>query len=176
MTLIMIVGILAIVAILILYTLKKTPKILKIQRMQVIQASPEKLFPYINNPRLIQEWNPFVEGDPNVKLHYTGPAEGVGAQWAWEGSKAGAGKATITECNPNRSVTVRLDFKRPFKVTNYGAYSLNPKGSVTEVTWLIDESALIPRTLSVFMNLDSMIGGQFEKGLQKLKNLVELSS
>jgi uncharacterized protein YndB with AHSA1/START domain len=151
----------------------RMPKVLKIKRSQVIHASPEKLFPYINNSRRIQEWNPFIEGDATVELTYTGPADGLGAQWTWSGSKSGAGMATITASEQNRRVALRLDFRRPFKVTNFGEYSLAPQGAVTEVTWLIDETASLPRAMSVFINLEKIVGIEFEKGLRKLKSLAE---
>jgi uncharacterized protein YndB with AHSA1/START domain len=156
-----------------IYLAMATPKVVKISRTQLIQASAEKLFPYINNPRFIQLWNPFMDGDPNVKVSYSGPAEGVHAQWAWEGKKAGAGQATIVQSELNKHVSLRLDFKKPFHVTNHGEYVLVLNGPSTEVTWTINETALIPRVLSRFMNLERMIGTIFEKGLGKLKVLAE---
>jgi uncharacterized protein YndB with AHSA1/START domain len=160
-------------AVVVLYAFANTPKVVKISRTVLIQASPEVLFPYINNGRIIQEWNVFIEGDPQVKVTYAGPVEGVGAQWIWEGTKAGAGQATIITSEPNKNVQLRLDFKRPFKVTNYGEYALEVKGTETEVRWTINETALIPRVLSNFINLEKMIGAIFEKGLLRLKTLVE---
>jgi uncharacterized protein YndB with AHSA1/START domain len=156
-----------------LYAAVKTPKVVKITRTQLIVASPETLFPYINNAQLIQKWNAFVDGDPGVKITYGGPAEGAGAQWGWDGKKAGAGQATITASEPNKLVKLRLDFKRPFNVTNYGEYALEARGTETEVRWTINETALIPRVLSNFMNLEKMIGAIFEKGLSQLKFLAE---
>jgi uncharacterized protein YndB with AHSA1/START domain len=157
----------------VVYIAATTPAVVKISRTQLVQSSPEHLFRYINNSRLIQEWNPFMEGDPNVKLEFSGPNEGNGAQWSWDGKKAGAGQATILESEAGKRVSLRLDFKRPFHVTNFGEYLLAPKGSGTEVTWTINETAMIPRVLSRVMNLEKMIGAEFEKGLAKLKVLAE---
>ena len=156
-----------------IYMIATLPKVVKISRSQLIQSSPDKLFRYINNTRLIQEWNPFLDGDRDVKINYGGPPEGPNAQWSWEGAKAGAGQATIVESEAGKRVSVRLDFRKPFHVTNYGEYALLPRGSATEVTWTINESALIPRLMSRFINLERLIGEQFEKGLAKLKVLAE---
>jgi uncharacterized protein YndB with AHSA1/START domain len=159
-----------------IYLAATTPKIVKISRSQLIQSSPDKLFRYINNTRMIQEWNPFIDGDRDVKINYGGPAEGTNAQWSWEGAKAGAGEATIVASDPDKRVSLRLDFKKPFHVTNYGEYALVKQGTATEVTWTINESALIPRVMSRFMNLERMIGEHFERGLAKLKVLAESSN
>ena len=155
------------------YAFFKTPSVVVISRSIVIDASAEALFPYINNPQLIQSWNPFSEGDPSVKLSFSGPAEGVDSQWAWEGKKAGAGQATIIESERNKRVGVRLDFKKPFHVTNFGDYVLTPEGSQTKVRWTINETAAIPRVLNNFVNLEKIIGAHFEKGLAVLKTLAE---
>lgn len=156
-----------------IYVKANTLKVVKISRSQLIEASAETLFPYINNPHKIQEWNPFIEGDDTVKITYDGPEAGAGAQWTWEGNKAGAGHATIIASELNRRVSLRLDFKKPFNVTNDGDYVLIEKGNATEVVWTIDETATIPRVLNNFVSLDRIVGSQFDKGLAKLKLLVE---
>ena len=155
------------------YVFAKTPKIVTVTRSQVVKASADSLFPYINNPHRIQEWDPFTTSDPEARLDYGGPPQGVGAQWSWNGTKAGIGQATIIESIQNERVTLRLDFKKPFHVTNKGEYSLNSRGATTEVIWTVYESALIPRTISVFISLDKFVGPEFEKGLLKLKSLAE---
>jgi uncharacterized protein YndB with AHSA1/START domain len=155
------------------YAFFKTPSVVVISRSILIDASPEVLFPYINNPQMIQSWNPFSEGDPSVKLVFSGPSEGIDSQWAWEGKKAGAGQATIIESEKYKRVAVRLDFKKPFHVTNFGDYVLTPQGNKTEVRWTVNETAAIPRVLNNFVNLEKIIGTHFEKGLAVLKTLAE---
>ena len=153
-----------------------TPRIVQISRSQVIHASPESIFPHITNAQLIQTWNPFMDGDSSVNIQYSGPAEGLNAKWRWDGKKSGAGEATIIRSEQNKRVALRLDFKKPFHVTNYGEYAISEKGGAAEITWTIDESALFPRMLSRFVNLDKLIGGHFERGLTKLKVLVEANN
>jgi uncharacterized protein YndB with AHSA1/START domain len=156
-----------------LYILIKTPKVMKITRSIKVLAAPQSVFPYINNPKLIQEWNSFTKGDSTLTLGYEGPDEGNDAKWNWRGKKAGIGRATIVASETNSKVGLRLEFEKPFKVTNYGEYVLVPIDGQTEVTWTINETALIPRVLSNFINLDRIIGGVFENGLAMLKNLAE---
>lgn len=97
---------------------------------------------------------------------------GAGTQWSWEGKKAGIGRATIVSSDPCRRVDLRLDFRKPFHVTNHGNYELIPRGDATEVVWTVEETALIPRILSSFVNLERVIGGVFDKGLAKLEGLL----
>jgi uncharacterized protein YndB with AHSA1/START domain len=172
-TIIVLITALALVVVLGLYILIRTPQVIKITRSTKILATPQSLFPFINNPKLIQEWNSFTKGDSTLKLSYEGPAEGSGAKWSWNGNKAGIGQATIVKSDPQSKVALRLDFEKPFKVTNYGEYSLVALDGQTEVTWTINETALIPRVLSNFINLDRIIGGVFENGLATLKTLAE---
>jgi hypothetical protein len=40
------------------------------------------------------------------------------------------------------------------------------------VVWTVEETALIPRILSSFVNLERVIGGIFDKGLAKLEGLL----
>lgn len=163
--------------VIVIYAYATAPKSLPISRSIVIRAPAEKVFPYVNNPRRMQEWNPFTEGDPTLKMTYTGPAEGLGAASSWEGNaNTGKGQATIIEVELNRRVAVRLDFKKPFNVTNFGEYRIETKGAAIEFTWSIVETAMIPRFISRFINLDKIIGAHFERGLTKLKSLVESKS
>jgi len=165
-------ALIALVGVVFLYAYIRAPSVLKISRTIQIPAPAEAVFPYLNTPKLMQEWNPFTEGDPSLQIVYSGPAEGIEASYQWEGKKAGAGKATIVEVDPNRRVAMRLDFVRPFRATNFGDYVLTPKEGSTEVTWTINETSSVPRLLSTFINLDQKIGGEFEKGLLKLKGIV----
>jgi uncharacterized protein YndB with AHSA1/START domain len=163
-----------IIFIVLIIIILRAPKIFRVTRSILINASPSAIFTYANNPRLMQEWNPFTADDPTLKMTYTGPAEGVGAQSAWIGNaKTGIGQATITESQLNKKIIVRLDFEKPFKGTNYGEYVLVEQGTSTLFTWTINESTFIPRVLSQVMNLDRMIGDTFEKGLNKLKLIAE---
>lgn len=154
-----------------LYIAVRIPAVVPISRSRVLKASPEKIFPYLSEARRVQQWNPFLAGDPTVTMSFAGPAEGVGAQASWVG-KSGVGKSTVTEVEPGKRVAMRLEFQKPFRATNHGEYSLQPTEGGTQVTWLVNETAFVPRALSVLLDLDKLVGNQFEKGLAKLETLV----
>ena len=57
-----------------------------------------------------------------------------------------------------------------------GNYSLTfaLQGDQTEVTWtMTGKNNYVAKIFCLFMNMDTMIGGQFEKGLAELKTAAE---
>ncbi|HEX4926330.1 MAG TPA: SRPBCC family protein [Bdellovibrionales bacterium] len=151
------------------------PSEFKVERSTLMEAPPETVFPYLNNPRLGEEWNPFSKMDPEIKMSFDGPAEGVGAKSSWNGnSDVGEGAMTIVESVQNERVRLQLDFKRPMEGTNMAEYILTPADGKTQVTWkMTGQNSLIGRIVCLFLDMDKMVGGQFEKGLTSLKTIVE---
>jgi|ERR1051326_85612 hypothetical protein len=109
-----------------------------------------------------------------MKLTYSGPASGSGANFSWEGNgKAGAGMMTITESRPTDLVRCRLDFYKPFRCTNAHEFALKPDGSQTIVTWTMNGKApFFFKLFLVFVSCDTMMGENLERGLGNLKALV----
>lgn len=105
----------------------------------------------------------------------SGADSGVGAAYAWKGNKAvGEGRMEIIEAMPPSRIRIRLDFIAPFQAHNLAEFSLVPEGKSTHVTWALSgPSPFISRLIGVFMNMDKMIGGDFEVGLAQLKILAE---
>jgi hypothetical protein len=170
------IGIAAVVALFLIYVALK-PSEFRIERSVKIKAKPEAIFPHVNDAHLFFAWNPWVKPDPNLKQTYSGPQAGVGAVSAWEGNKdVGSGSMTVMESTPSSLVRIQLDFLTPFKGTNTADFTFQPQGEETLVTWaMYGKSSFIPRIFCslMFMDMDKMIGGTFEKGLQDLKATVE---
>ena len=110
-----------------------------------------------------------------MKRTHSGAAAGKGAVYEWDGdSNAGAGRMEIVEAAPAQSVTLRLDFVRPFEASNTVEYKLQPKGGATQVSWdMHGPMPLISKVMCVFIDLYKMIGKDFETGLANLKTLAE---
>jgi len=104
--------------------------------------------------------------DPNMKLTYAGPASGVGASYAWVGNKeVGEGRATITESRANELVRLKLEFFKPMAGVSTAEFTFKPQGNQTQVTWdMTGKNNFIAKAFCMFMNMDKMIGGQFERG------------
>lgn len=153
------------------------PSAYNISREVVISATPETLFPFINNSKKMNDWMPWQESDPGVKIHYTGPDEGVGSKSSWDSTgKMGVGTAVVVESNPVRSVKTRITYTKPMEMSQLSEMSLTPVEEGTKVKWSVDgHNGFIFRLVGVFVNVDKMVGGEFEKGLAKLKNTVETS-
>ena len=150
------------------------PDLFELQRSTSIKAPPEKIYPLIANFQNFILWSPF-ERDPEMKRTFSGPDEGVGAVYAFEGnSNVGAGRIEITGATPPNQLVMQLDFLRPMKATNTVTFTLVPKGDSTEVTWAMSgKNSLMAKIMHVFMNMDKMVGGSFEQGLADLKTRAE---
>jgi uncharacterized protein YndB with AHSA1/START domain len=144
-------------------------------RSITIKASPERIFPLIDNLKQMNTWNPFVKTDPNLKGDYSGPDSGKGAHYAFDGNKnAGAGHITITDSVPASKVTMNLVMTRPFACDNIVEFTLVPNDNTTTVTWAMSGPApYFMRVMGALFNMDKMVGGQFDKGLSELKALAE---
>jgi uncharacterized protein YndB with AHSA1/START domain len=140
-----------------------------------ISAPPEKIFPLIDDPRAMNEWNPFVKADPNIKLSYSGPPNGVGAANDFEGdSRVGAGRAEIIESAPPSKVVVALRMERPMKCQNRVEFSIAPTEGGSDVTWAMSgKQPFIGKLFSTFVDSQKMVGGAFEAGLADLKARAE---
>ena len=167
------IGVLAIIGILVYAaTLSNT---FQVQRSLRINASPEKIYPLINNMHGMNTWNPFAEADPEIKITYSGPESGKGARYDWTGnSKVGEGNIEITDAAAPNRVTLQLNMLKPLEAHNTVVFTLVPNGNGTDVTWAMNgERPFIGKVMDAVFNMDRMVGGQFEKGLAKLKSIAE---
>jgi hypothetical protein len=170
-----IIGVVVVVAIagILLYAATK-PDSFRVQRVVLINASSDKVFPLINDMKAWTAWSPYEKKDPAMKRTYGAVTAGKGATYAWEGDKnVGQGSMEIVESGP-RKILLKLDFLKPFEAHNMGEFLLEPKGDSTSVTWATyGPSPYMSKVIGTFMNIDDMIGRDFEKGLADLKAAAE---
>ena len=166
-----------IVAILVVFTVivALQPSEFRIVRSATISASPPAVFAQVNDFHNWETWSPWAKLDPAAKATFEGPSAGKGAIFRWAGnSDVGEGSMTITESRPNDLIRMRLDFVEPFTATNTAEFAFKPEGSRTAVTWSMEgKNNFIGRVMCLFMDMDKMVGGQFEKGLANIKSIVE---
>lgn len=151
------------------------PDTFRVERHIDIQASPEKIFPLVNDLHRFSSWSPYEHKDPAMKRTYSGAAEGVGSIYAWDGNKeVGQGSMEITGSSASSVVTIKLEFIRPFAAVNTAEFTLQPQGQSTRVTWaMFGPSPFISKLMCLFFNMDKMVGTDFESGLVKLKSIAE---
>jgi uncharacterized protein YndB with AHSA1/START domain len=152
------------------------PDSFRIARSTSIKASPEKIFPLINDLQAMKGWSPYEKKDPAMQRSFSGPAAGVGAKYAWAGDKnIGEGRMEIVESKPNEKIAIRLEFLKPFEATHMAEFTLQPgnDGSTT-VTWaMIGAVKYVFKIVHIFFNADAMVGKDFEAGLVDLKAMAE---
>ena len=162
-----------VIAVLVLAATK--PDRFSVRREATIQAPAEKIFPLIDDFHQWVAWSPWEHRDPVLKRTYGGAERGKGAAYAWEGnSSVGSGRMEILESAAPSKIVIKLDFIKPFEGHNTAEFTLQPQGDATHVSWLMHGPApFINKLMQVFMNLDRMIGKDFEAGLANLKKLTE---
>src|SRR6266487_5975425 len=153
------------------------PSNYRVTRSVVIAAPQEAVFPHMNELKKWEAWNPWGKADPNIRLTYGGPASGVGANYSWAGNKeAGEGHATITESRPGESVKYKMEFFKPMSGSSEMEFTFKPQGNQTEVTMTVTgEKNFMAKAFCLFVSMDKMIGGKFERSLVDLKAIVESS-
>lgn len=146
-----------------------------VERSVTIAAPNRTVFPKVNDLHQWQTWSPWEKLDPQMKRTYEGAEAGVGAGYHWVGNdKVGEGRMTITDSRPNEQVGIHLNFIKPFASSSVTTFTFIPGGPGTKVTWTMDgDNNFMAKTMSLFMNMDKMIGGDFEKGLATLKSVSE---
>jgi hypothetical protein len=170
-----IIGVVLVVAIagILLYATTK-PDSFRVQRVVLINAPSDKVFPLINDIKAWTAWSPYEKKDPAMKRSYGAVTAGKGATYAWDGDKnVGQGSIEMIESGP-RKIVIKLDFLKPFEAHNMGEFLLEPKGDSTSVTWATyGPSPYMSKVIGTFINIDDMIGRDFAKGLADLKAAAE---
>ena len=151
------------------------PDTFRIERSASIQAAPEKIFPHINDFHNWTAWSPWEKIDPALQRTYSGNAAGQGAIYEWEGNKkVGKGRMEITDSAPPSRITIQLDFIKPFEAHHSTEFTLAPQGAATNVTWAMHgRQPYMFKVMTLFFNMDKMVGKDFEKGLANLKAVAE---
>ncbi len=148
------------------------PSTVEVSRDTVINATPEKIFPHVANLKASNKWSPWVEMDPNIKIEYSGPEQGVGQVSAWKSEEMGDGSQTVTELIDNQKVVTALDFGQ--MGTASAQFDLVPDAGGTKVIWTM-KSELGNNPIARWFGpmIKSEVGEEYEKGLAKLRVVTE---
>ena len=151
------------------------PDSFSVTRSASIKASPDKLFPMVADFHRWTEWSPWEGLDPAMKRSHSGAAAGPGAVYQWEGNSAvGAGRMEVLSAQAPGSLSIKLDFIRPFEGHNRTDFSFVPQGDSTLVNWVMTgPTPFVSKVMQVFFSMDKMIGKDFEAGLAKMKAAAE---
>jgi uncharacterized protein YndB with AHSA1/START domain len=169
---------LAVLVVAIVIVIAMQPSEFRVARSTTISASPSDVFAQVNDFHKWEAWNPWGKIDPAMKQSYEGVPAGTGAIYTWSGNKqVGEGRMTLTESRPNDLIRIKLEFFRPFAGTNTAEFTFKPEGDQTSVTWSMSgEKNFTAKAIHLFINMDKMIGGQFEQGLAQMKSVAETAA
>lgn len=167
--------ILAIAIAIVLVLAATKPNTFSVQRETSIKAPADSIFPLINDFHQWGTWSPYENKDPAMKRTFSGASAGKGAVYAWEGNNnVGSGRMEILDTAAPSKIAIKLDFFKPFEGHNTAEFTMLPQGDGTRLTWRMHGPApFMSKLMQVFMNLDHMIGKDFEVGLANLKKLTE---
>jgi uncharacterized protein YndB with AHSA1/START domain len=149
------------------------PSTFHIERSADAAAPADVVFAMITDFHQWAEWSPWEKMDATMKKTYSGAPSGPGSVYEWTGNdKVGQGRMTILAVKPNEQVSIKLEFIKPWTATNQVAFDLKPASDKTKVSWSMDgQHDFMGKAFSMFMDMDKMVGGDFEKGLAKLSEV-----
>jgi hypothetical protein len=169
---------LAVIVLLFLVVVAFQPAEYQVKRSATISAPPAVVFDQVNDFHKWEGWSPWAKLDPAVKNTFEGPPAGTGAIFSWVGNKdVGEGRMTLTESHTNDLVKINLEFIKPFASVALTEFAFKPAGNQTAVTWTMSgHNNFMGKAMCLFMNMDKMVGGDFEKGLAQMKSVAEKAS
>jgi hypothetical protein len=161
----------AVVLLFLIILIATRPADFAVSRSATMAAPSAAVFDQINDFHKWEAWSPWAKLDPNCKNEFSGPSNGKGSKFAWDGNKeVGAGNMEIIESDPNDHIKLRLEFVRPFAGVSDTLFTFKPVGDKTNVTWTMSgKNGFIGKAMSLVMNCDKMIGPQFEQGLASME-------
>lgn len=166
---------LAVIVVVLVAIVARRPSDFRIVRTATMAAAAPDVFAQVNDFHHWQAWSPWAKRDPGMKQTYGGAQAGAGATYAWAGNReVGEGRMTLVESRPSELIRVNLEFLKPFAATSTAELTFQPERDRTAVTWsMTGKRSFVAKALDLVMNMDRMIGGDFEKGLAAMKSVVE---
>jgi len=145
------------------------------ERSVTIAAPADAVYEHVASLGAMDKWSPWNDLDPNVKKSIEGTDGAVGAVAKWEGNDdIGKGEQRLDTLVPGKLVRTHLTFLEPWQQECGAGIDLAQAGDSTKVTWfMVGENNFMGKVMGVFMDMDAMIGKDFEKGLGRLKSIAE---
>lgn len=151
------------------------PDTFKVARATTVNTPAKTVFELVNDFHHWEHWSPWAKLDPNAKNTFEGPESGKGAIFSWDGNnEIGAGRMTVLESLPHEKIVIQLEFFRPMADTAQVVFTFSPDGDKTKVDWTMSgEQNFMEKAFCMMMDLDAILGADFEKGLASLKARAE---
>ncbi len=160
-----------------LVTAAVTKKNYAVERSVTITKPKTEVFSYAKLLKNQDNFSVWAKMDPEMKKTYRGTDGTVGFVSAWESKKddVGTGEQEIKKIDEGNRIDYELRFLKPFEATSpaYLAFTDAADGQ-TKVSWGMSGRMPYPMNIMLlFMNMEEMIGKDFDTGLANLKNILE---
>ena len=97
--------VLAVAAVVILAATK--PDMLRVERKASMQATPDKIFPLINDFHNWPSWSPYEKLDPQMRRTLSGAPNGEGTVYEWAGERRRSAKDAWKSPTPRHRLASR---------------------------------------------------------------------
>ena len=143
-----------------------------VSRSITINSPVKEIHSFINDLEQWPKWAPWQDQEKEVDIDLGDISAGVGATQKWIGHD-GKGSLEITHSSPTSGIQYLLRFGNDKEDTK-GEFAYQTNGNQTTVSWTMSGEMTMPiiGPYAVLI-MDTMAGPMFEKGLEKLKNVVE---
>ncbi|MSQ78565.1 MAG: hypothetical protein EXR21_02660 [Flavobacteriaceae bacterium] len=152
------------------------PKSGVVNRTVLIKAPKGTVWALVKDLKMHERWSPWKEHDTNMTNTFSGPDGEIGQKYEWKGNdEVGEGSQEITKMEAEALQVVHLHFMKPWENETDATFTLrDTTDAAVAVTWGMEWTMPWPmNAMGAFMNMDKMVGSDFEKGLNKLKVLAE---
>lgn len=145
-----------------------------VEKEIIINKPKQEVYDYVKYLKNQNEYSYWASLDTNMQKTFTGTDGTVGFVSAWKGNKdVGQGEQEIIKIDEGKRLDYEMRFKEPMENTANSFMSVEEAGpTATKVKWAMYGHSKFPMNI---MNpfLNSMVGGDFEKGLANLKKKME---
>jgi hypothetical protein len=151
------------------------PSDYRVERSTTIAAQPAVVYSQVSDFKAWAAWSPWEALDPNMHKTYTGQPGQPGSSYEWKGNKdVGSGRMTVEGVQAPSKIEIKLAFIEPWESTCQTTFSFDAVGNQTKVTWtMVGHNGFVEKAMTLWMDMDKMVGGDFEKGLRKLSEAAQ---
>ena len=148
------------------------PSKYEITREIIIHAPKAAVHAYVGDLKKWDAWTPWKDEDPTVVTTLGEITTGVGANQSWKGD-TGDGRLIFTTCDVEKGIAYDLFFEGG-RYNCFCNITYESSGENTKIIWLMSGNAGGPILGGYFaLMMDPLIGAMFDKGLTRLKTVVE---
>lgn len=152
------------------------PNSYEVSRTRNFEAPSAVIYDNVIDFKNWEAWSSWAEKDPDMVITLSEQTKGVGGHYSWE-DKDGIGSMKTLATEANSSINQELHFGdfEPSQVS----WNFNSKeDGTTDVVWSMssDKVPFMFKAFSVISGgFDNMIGPDFERGLEKLDSIIQVS-